>query len=197
MIVITDRDKEIKEFLEDVEVADTKTIHQIFFNGTCIRNCQKRLKQLTNIRFIKSYRENTISQNIYYAKNKPKNWKHKIVFSQLLGVLHQKGIEVLKYRTPFIIDNIANKVISDGLIITRVDEQVDIFFIEVELTKKPNYKKYEDLYYSRKYLEKFPIMPTILVVTDKRINTNHKVLNIKSCKLNFSNLDIGTKEKAL
>lgn len=197
MIVITDRDKEIKEFLEDVEVADTKTIHEVFFNGTCIRNCQKRLKQLTNIRFIKSYRENTISQNIYYAKNKPKNWKHKIVFSQLLGVLHQQGIEVLKYRTPFVIDTGANKVISDGLIITRINEQVDIFFIEVELTKKPNYKKYEDLYYSRKYLDKFPIMPTILVVTDKRINTNHKVLNIKSSKLNFSNLDISTKEKAL
>ena len=70
MIVITDRDKEIKEFLEDVEVADTKTIHEIFFNGTCIRNCQKRLKQLTNIKFIKSYRENTISQNIYYVKNR-------------------------------------------------------------------------------------------------------------------------------
>ncbi len=190
MIVITERDKKIKEFLEDVEVADTKTIAEIFFQGTCIRNCQKRLKQLTNIRFIKSYRENTISQNIYYVKNKPKNWKHKIVFSQLLGILHQKGIEVLKYRTPFIIDTGVNKVISDGLIITRVNEQVEIYFIEAELTKKPNYKKYENLYYSRKYLEKFPIMPSILVVTDKRINTDHQVLNIKSCKLNFSNLKI-------
>ena len=40
-------------------------------------------------------------------------------------------------------------------------------------------------------------MPTILVITDKRINTNHKILNIKSSKLNFSNLDMSTKEKAL
>ena len=108
----------------------------------------------------------------------------------MLGILHQKGIEVLKYRTPFIIDTGVNKVISDGLIITRVNEQVEIYFIEAELTKKPNYKKYENLYYSRKYLEKFPIMPSILVVTDKRINTDHQVLNIKSCKLNFSNLKI-------
>ena len=73
MIVITDRDKEIKEFLEDVEVADTKTIHEIFFNGTCIRNCQKRLKQLNEL------------VNKYSLENNKKliNTKQKVLLTEI------------------------------------------------------------------------------------------------------------------
>ena len=94
MIQITDRDKKIKQFLEVVQIADTKTIHSIYFKNTTIRNCQKRLKQLVDIRFLKVYRENIISQNLYYSKYKPKNIPHKIKFSQLLGELYEQNIEV-------------------------------------------------------------------------------------------------------
>ena len=69
MIAITDRDKEIKEFLKEVSVADTRTISSLFFNGTGIRNCQKRLKQLVDAKYIKCYRENVISQNVYFIKH--------------------------------------------------------------------------------------------------------------------------------
>lgn len=184
MIVITDRDKMIKEFLEVVQIADTKTIHTIFFSNTSMRNAQKRLKQLVDFRFIKSYRENMLEQNVYYSRYKPKNIKHKIVFSQLLGEFKQQNIEVLKYLTPFKIDN----VIADGLIIIKVNDKVKIYFVEVERTKKLNVKKYEDLYYSRKYKDKFPLMPSILCITDKKTNTAHNVLNIITCKINLTNL---------
>lgn len=184
MIVITERDQSIKSFLEEVSVADTKTIHTLFFTNTSLRNAQKRLHELTSIRFIKVYRENVISQNIYYSKNKCKNIAHKIVFSQLLAKLKRQNIEVLKYRTPFIIDN----VIADGLIVIKVNNQVKIYFVEIERTKKLNISKYEELYYSRKYLEKFPVFPNILVITDKKQDTDHNVLNIVTCKLDLSNL---------
>lgn len=184
MIVITDRDKMIKEFLEEVQIADTKTLHSLFFTNTTMRNCQKRLKQLVDIRFIKVYRENMLSQNVYYAKYKPKNIPHKIVFSQLLSKLKQDNIEVLKYRTPFKIDN----VIADGLIVIRLNDEVKIYFVEVERTKNLNVKKYEELYYQNKYKEKFPIMPSILCITDKKINTDHSALKIKTCKIDLNNL---------
>lgn len=184
MIVITDRDQSIKSFLEEVSVADTKTIHTLFFTNTSMRNCQKRLKQLVDIKFIKVYRENMLSQNIYYVKYKPKNIPHKIVFSRLLAELKRQNINVLKYKCPFIIDN----VISDGLIIVKINNQVKIYFVEGELTKKLNVKKYEDLYYSRKYKEKFPVMGSILCISNKKINTDHSVLDIVTCKLDLSNL---------
>lgn len=184
MIVIGDRDKKIKEFLEVVGCADTNTIAAIFFPRTCIRNTQKRLKQLVDYKFIKVYRPNMLTQNIYYSKNKPRNIKHKILFSQLLGELHRQQVEILKYKCPYKLENI----IADGLIVTRTNNQIGIYFVEGEISKKLNVKKYEDSYYSNKWKEVFPIFPTILVITDKRIKTDHKHLKIKKCKLDLSDL---------
>lgn len=184
MIVITERDKNIKEFLEMVQIANTKTIHTLFFNNTSMRNCQKRLKQLVDIRFIKVYRENILEQNVYYSRYKPKNIKHKIVFSQLIAKLKQQNIEVLKYRTPFLLGDI----IADGLIVLKLNNEVKIYFVEVERTKKLNVKKYEELYYKRIYKEKFPVMPDILCITDKKINTDHATLKIITCKIDLNNL---------
>ena len=185
MIQITERDKKIKEFLEEVQIADTKTLSILFFSNTTLRNCQKRLKQLVEIKYIKCYRENVLSQNIYYSKYKPKNIKHKIIFSKLLGRLKEEGIDVLKYRCPFPIGD----VIADGLIVIKVNNEIKIYFVEGERTKKLNINKYLDLYYSRKYKDIFPIMPGILVITDKKITKNN-VLNIKSCKWNLENINL-------
>lgn len=185
MIVITDRDKKIKEFLEEVGVADTQTISILFFNKS-LRATQKRLKALVDIRYIKSFRPSIIEQNIYYTKYKPKNYPHKIVFSKLLAKLKLEEIELLKYKCPYKIGDI----IADGLIVIRKKDQVGIYFVEVERTKKLNIKKYEDLYYLRAYKDKFPIMPSILCITDKNINTKHEILNIKSCKWNLEDLKI-------
>lgn len=183
MIVVTERDKEIKKFLSNVGVCDTRTIHTLFFVGTTTRNCQKRLKQLCDIKFIKAYRENVISQNVYYSKSKPKNIAHKIVFSKLLAELKQQDIEVLKYRCPFKIGD----VIADGLIVAKDRGKVKIYFVEVERTKKLNIDKYEALYYSRKWKEFFPVMPGILCITDRKTNTDHAALEIKTCKIDLSN----------
>lgn len=182
-ITITDRDKKIKEFLKEVTVADTKTLHILFFNGTTMRNCQKRLKQLVDIKYIKSYRENIISQNVYFIK-KPRNIEHKIKFSQLLAEIKLQNIELLKYRCPFKIGN----VIADGLVVIKDRGKVKIYFVECERTKKLNINKYMDLYYSRVYKDKFPVMPRILVIGKKPQTSN--ILDIRYCDWNFTDLKI-------
>ena len=184
MIRLTERDLKIKEFLKDVVVADTETIHQIFFSNASLRTCQARLKLLVDNKVIRAFREDIFSQNIYCLK-KPSSYKHKIVFSKLLGKLHKEGIEVLKYVTPLKVGNI----IADGFIAVNVDGENKIYFVEVELTKYFNTKKYIDLYYSRKYKEKFPVMPDILVISDKKVNKDAK-LNINTCKLDLSDLKL-------
>lgn len=185
MIVITDRDNRIKEFLDEVQVASTKTLHILFFENTSIRNCTKRLKQLVDIKFIKVYRQDMLSQNVYYSKSRPKNINHKVVFSELLAELKQQNIEVIKYKCPYKI----GEVIADGLIVIRVNEEVKIYFVEGEISKKLNTKKYEDLYYSRKYKEKMPVMGSILLISNKGY-TQSNVLDIKTCKLDFSDLKL-------
>lgn len=185
MICITDRDKKIKEFLKEVGVADTRTLSTLFFPNTTIRNAQKRLKQLVDFKYIKCYRENVISQNVYFTK-KPSNVPHKIKFSQLLGEIEQQNIELLKWKTPYKI----GEVIADGLIVIKDRGKVKIYFVEAERTKKLDISKYENLYYSRAWKEVFPVMPRILCITDKKINTDHKVLDIRTCKWDLSNLKI-------
>lgn len=184
MLVITERDERIKQFLIEVGVADTKTLSILFFPNTTMRNCQKRLKQLTDNGYIKAYRENMLSQNVYFVK-KPKNIPHKIKFSQLLAELKIQNIEVLKYKCPFTI----GPVIADGLIVIKKEEGIKIYFVEAERTKTLNVKKYLDLYYSRAYKEKFPVMPSILVVTDKNVPKANE-LHIVKCNWKLDDLKI-------
>lgn len=183
-MIITDRDRKIKEFLLEVEVSDTKTISILFFNGS-LRRCQQRLKILTDINFIRYFRDGIPGQNIFYTGRKPKSWKHKIIFSQLLAELKLKDIEVLKYRTPLKI----GPVIADGFIAINDNGINKIYLIEVERTKNFNVNKYIDLYYNKKWKDLFPVFPNILVITDKKIELHNK-LNIKKCKLNLSDLKI-------
>lgn len=183
-MIITDRDIKIKEFLQEVSVADTKTMSALFFNGS-LRRCQQRLKILTDNNYIRYFREGIPSQNIFYTGRKPKNWKHKIIFSELLAELKLQNIEVIKYKCPLKI----NSVISDGFMAIKRDDSVELYFIEVEITKNFDLDKYLDLYYFKKYKEKFPVMPNILVITNKQVKKDD-VLNIKNCKLDLSNLKI-------
>lgn len=185
MICITDRDMRIKEFLQEVGVADSKTLSTLFFPNTTMRNCQKRLKQLVDFKYIKCYRKDVISQNVYFVK-KPGNIPHKIKFSQLLAEIERQDIELLKYKCPYKIGDI----IADGLIVIRDRGKVKLYVVEAERTKKLDVSKYENLYYSRAWKEVFPVMPRILCITDKRIDTEHKTLDIRVCKWDLSNLKI-------
>lgn len=184
MIKLTERDIKIKEFLKDVVVADTNTISIMFFNGSK-RAAQQRLKLLVDYRHLKCFREDILEPNIYYLNKKPSSYKHKIVFSQLIGKLKEKDIEIIKYITPLKLSDI----IADGFIAININGENRIYFVEVELTKYFDLDKYLDLYYSRKYKDKFPVMPRILVITDKKVKKD-KNLDITVCKLDLSNLQL-------
>lgn len=186
---ITDRDKEIKEFLREVIVADTETIHNIFFKDASDRVCQARLRALENNNFIKSFRPDILSQKIWYISKKPSSYIHKIAFSQLIGKLHEQNVKVLKYRTPFKLGDGKGSVIADGFIAINKEGINKIYLVEVDRCKKFDIDKYLDCIDRKLYKEKFPIMPSILSITDKQVKKDKK-LDIKTCKLDFSDLDL-------
>ena len=101
----------------------------------------------------------------------------------ILNSMKINNIEILKYKVPYKISD----VIADAFIAMRVNNQNYIYFVEVENTKKFDLNKYEKLYYSRFWKEMFPVFPSIIVITDKKINMNEK-LNIIDIKLDLSNL---------
>ena len=182
-VKLQDRDVKIIEFLKDNKVADTQTLSNIFFNGS-LRSCQHRLKKLVDNGDLKVFRENILSQNIYYVKKKPLSWKHALKVTQFIAELHKLGIEVLKIKTPYAIGN----MIADSLIVVRINGEVKILWLEVELTKFFDLSKYENMYYSRKWKEVLPSFGSIVVVSDKKVKTNDK-FNIIKIKSDFSNIE--------
>lgn len=182
-IKLQDRDVKIIDFLKDNKCADTTTLSNIFFNGS-LRSCQHRLKKLCDNGDLKVFRENILSQNIYYTKKKPSSYKHALKVTQFIAELHKLGIEILKIKTPYAIGN----MIADSLIVCRVNGDVKILWLEVELSKFFNITKYENLHYSRKWKEVLPTFGSIIVVTDKKVKTNNK-FNIIKIKTDFSNID--------
>lgn len=182
-VKLQDRDIKIIEFLNNNKCADTESLSHIFFNSS-LRACQHRLKKLQDNGDIKAFRENILSSNIYYTKRKPTSYKHAIKVTQFIAELQKLNIEIIKYRVPYKLANI----IADGLFVIKINGDIKIMFLEVELTKFFNLNKYEELYYSRKYKEVFPIFPSIIVITDKKVNTNNK-FNIIKIDTEFKNIE--------
>lgn len=182
-VKLQDRDVKIIEFLKNNKCADTETISHIFFNGS-LRSCQHRLKKLVDNGDLKVFRENILSQNIYYVKKKPTSYKHALKVTQFISELHKLGIEILKIKTPFKCGN----MIADSLLVVRINGEVKILWLEVELTKFFNLSKYEDLYYSRKWKEVLPNFGSIVVVSGKKVKTNDK-FNIIKIDTEFKNID--------
>ncbi len=154
---ITDRDNKIKEFLREVIVADTETIHKIFFKDASDRVCQARLRALENNDFIKSFRPDILSQKIWYVSKKPSSYIHKIAFSKLLGKLHEQGVKILKYRTPFKIGEGKGSLIADGFIAINKEGVNKIYLVEVDRCKKFDIDKYLDCIDRKLYKEKFKL----------------------------------------
>ena len=182
-VKLQDRDIKIIEFLKANKCADTETLSHIFFNGS-LRACQHRLKKLNDIGEVKAFRENILTQNIYYVTKKPISYKHALKVTQFIGELYKNDIEIIKSKVPYKLGNI----ISDGLFVVRVKGDVKILFLEVELQKYFNLDKYNELHYSRIWRDIFPVFPSIVVVSDKRVNTDNK-FNIIKIDTEFKNIN--------
>ena len=180
---LTDRDMQIIVFIKVCGVVDTETICKMYFDGG-LRTCQIRLKKLVDNKYLKKIeRETFLDQNVFYINKKPKQIKHKLLFSKFVAELQSLGAEILKIRSPLKINN----VIADGFIAYKLNNENKILLVEIELTKYFNLKKYEELYYSRKWKEMFPVFPCIAVVTDKTVEKS-SAFTVIDIKTDFSDI---------
>lgn len=176
-IKLTERDQRIILYLKSVKVANTTTLLILFFNNCNYYTGIQRLGKLVKAKYIKVFSENVISENIYYIGQKPRNYKHKLLFSSTMAYLANYQCEILKYKTPLQVGNL----IADGYIEVRYHGKSYNLFIENELSKKLNIAKYEDLYFNRSYKQYWVTFPIILCTTSKPSQTS-KYLNIVTIK---------------
>ena len=182
-IILTDRDNQIIEFLQNYKIANTSTIANIFFNGSK-RPCTRRLKHLKEHGFINSSQEFVCLEMVHYIGRRPTQIIHSTIVTNFIGELHKNNIEVLKSKVEFKIDNVR----SDLLLVCKVDGKTKIFFIEVCNTKKFDLNKYTKLKQNNKWKEYFPIFPSIIVISNKPVDTN-KDLNIIIMDLDLNNFN--------
>lgn len=181
-VKLTDRDREIIQFLKDTKCADTESLSHIFFNSS-LRACQHRLHKLVEAGYIKAYRENILSQNVFYKSKRPRSCRHALKITQFISELYKLDIEIIKSKVPYKIHNI----IADALFVIKIGGEVKIIFVEADLSKYFSLSKYENLYYSRAWADIFPVFPSIVVISDKRVDTNDK-FNIIKIDTEFTNI---------
>ena len=182
-IILTDRDKQIIEFLNDFKCATTTAIANMFFNRS-LRPTQRRLKYLREHGYIKSYQANILSENIHYIKKRPSQLQHSLILSSFISELKKSDIEILKYKVSYKLENI----IADCFLAVRYKDKNHIYFIECENTKSFNLSKYEELYFNRKWKEVFPIFPGIIVISDRVVKKSNS-FNVIDIKLDFRDID--------
>ena len=79
-------------------------------------------------------------------------------------------------------------IIADGFICINYNDDPKIFLVEVENSKYFTTSKYIDFKESFAYKEKFPIMPSIIVITDKKIKYDDR-LDIIHLNTDLSNME--------
>lgn len=163
--MITKRDQDILNFIEDFKIATTEQIHRIFFKDVSYRYCAKRLEYLLEIGEVKKTRSTIDNCNAYYLSNKPVQLHHNIIRAELYSFIINT-YQIMEWHNEYSFLTIrpdAFAYISDHDIIFPI-------FIEIHLGNSFNFDKYSILFKENDLKTLFGIMPRVLICTDRNIS---------------------------
>lgn len=156
-MMLTRRDLDIINFLEDYRIASTTTLKELYFPS--LSACQKRMKTLFDNGKIKRARM-TMNYDYLYYINKPKKIMHDLLVTEFYKCLMSQS-KVIHY----VIDKELGKIRPDAIFAYEINGIQKLGLLEVEISHKGfDYGKYETFYKSTAYKNWFPIMPTVFVV---------------------------------
>lgn len=156
-MMLTRRDLDILNFLEDYKIASTTTLTALFFPS--LSSCQKRLRILTDNNRIKRARLTMNHDYIYYIK-KPHKVMHDLLVTEFYRELHNHS-KILN----FVVEKAIGRIRPDAIFAWLDGQNTRLGLLEVEISHKGfDYEKYELFYNSRAYKEFFPVMPSIYVI---------------------------------
>lgn len=179
MMKMTNRDFKIIDFIKEFKCVSTTTIARLYFPS--LATAERRLKKLVENKKLLRARDNIISEYVYYIK-KPTNLKHCILIAEVYSKLAtNKDIQLIKYKREYEIKFRAKTLRTDLMAVIRTkDNKLVPILIEIDLTK--SYKdKYTEYINSKHYQQKFPMIPVIVVVSNR---TPKSSINIIWYKLN-------------
>lgn len=172
-MIVTERDKKVIAFIEDFKIATTKTINELFYPS--LRVAQHRLKLLSENKLLKRDKDHYTRQYYYYIR-KPQQIRHSILLTNFYREVNKLAV-IKHFENEFThFDGIR----PDGFMALEFpDGRKEIYFVETEISNKPDVEKYEELFKSNKWKEVFPKFPKIIFVTDKKVKESELFSVIK------------------
>jgi hypothetical protein len=185
--MLTTRDHQIIEFIQDYKVATTSTIAEIFFPSKAA--CYKRLEVIHQNKYIRRTRDFVSQEYIYHAKkDPPQQLKHSLLVTDFYRELHKQANEVITFK----IEPQYGDIRPDAIFGYEYRGSRYMGFLEVEISNKGfNYAKYERFNSNDNYKSfNLPVMPTVFVVSNKAKIPDGSKVKYEFIKTDFSDFKL-------
>lgn len=193
-MIITDRDRNIINYIDKISYATTKNIAELFFNNGSKNYyivALRRLNQLvsygklfsTSAYIGKSGRPITM----FYTKNKPnkKNMKHALSLANFSAELIKNDVDIISMEKEYYA---SKSVRADALYKVIYNNKKRLFLVEFDITKKFTITKYEYFYSSGEWKDNFKKFPRIVSISDEK-SPEGSSLNIIRLNSNLNNIN--------
>lgn len=182
--MITKRDQDIINLLEDFHIATTNQIHRLYFQTISYRYVAKRLEYLYSQNYIKRTKSTIDNCFAYYLDKKPTQIHHDLIRSELYSHIKNK-YNVLEWGNETTIENIR----PDALCYINDNGIVFPILVEIHLSNKFNFDKYINLAQNNDLKLIFGIMPRVLICTDRGITIPNARIKFKVVNVDMKGLD--------
>lgn len=185
--MITKRDQDILNFIEEFHIATSSQIQKLFFKNTSYRYSRKRLQYLFNQGFIKRTRSTINNDYAYYIGKKQsllQQVHHDLIRAELYVALINT-YEILEWNNEMVIENIR----PDALTYIRNHGIVFPVFIEVHLSNRFDFDKYKDFIRDNDLRAVFGITPRVIICTDRQVTIPNIGIKFKVVGLDMSGVD--------
>ena len=190
-MIITSRDKLILNHIEKYKFTTISQIADIFFKDRKYSYdiARKRLNLMVKEEKLFAIKDYKTGLNIY-SLNKIKNPSHSdILLMDFHSKLISEGCEIIFFEKEYNMQD--GKIRSDGFCAFKCCNYIMYLFIEVQLRHAyPDIKKYENLYESGEFQNKFDtdVFPTVVVISDVQYSTppSSNIINVVEFDTTFN-----------
>lgn len=160
--MITKRDQDILNFIEEFHAATSSQINRLFFANTSYRYGLKRLHYLYSQGFIHRRRSTINNDYAYYINNKSllQQLHHDLIRAELYSHINNT-FKVLQWNNEAPVSSIR----PDALCYIENHGIVFPVLVEVHLNNKFNFDKYKGI----DFVNLFGVPPRVLICTDRKV----------------------------
>jgi hypothetical protein len=176
--MITKRDQNVINFLEEFHAATSKQIHRLFYK-TSGQYSRIRLKYLCDENIIRRAKSTIDNSYAYYIGNKPPQLHHDLIRSELYTAIKNKH-DLLEWHNEATVGNIR----PDALAYIKNAGIVFPIMAEVHLSNKFDFDKYK-----MDFKPLFGINPRVIICTDREVKLPVLPVKFKVVGLDMSGLD--------